>query len=61
MGKQFAKTGLPSVSFLSHTVLKGACISCFAVAWLSAMTTPMYAQVVGKEGKTVTGGGKIFT
>ena len=56
MGKRIAKTSLPSVSILTHSAFKRACMSCFAVALLSSMTAEAYAQVYEKEGKTVRGG-----
>lgn len=57
MGKRIAKTSLPSVSILTHSAFKRACMSCFAVALLSSMTAEAYAQVYEKKGKTVRGGG----
>ena len=57
MGKRIAKTSLPSVSILTHSAFKRACMSCFAVALLSSMTAEAYAQFYEKEGKTVRGGG----
>ncbi len=59
MGKRIAKTSLPSVSFLTHTAVRRACMSCFAIALLSSMTTEVYAQVYEKEGKTTQGGGNL--